>query len=377
MMITSQTQPAPNSIASTAANVATLGIGGAVRSAVEAKSERADPSAALTDMRLTGKVRELLERELQAKVAGAVVEDAKVKVRTGKLERQYTIVRVPAGEIVLLQIPGWILKDGNQIDSLDMLVYVLRGKTVRVFSPDLTGEPSSWFDGLKRNWEQDEKIYVDYVSHSRLDELEAGEGELWNVLKLAFDAASQRLEQRKPEAAVPARAERASRRIRIFLASSEELREDRDKFDLHFRQLNDQLLEEGLYLAINRWENFLDAMSETRLQDEYNKAVRACDIFVSLFFTKTGKYTEEEFDTAHQQFIASGKPFIYTFFKDADIKTGSAQQKDLESLWAFQKRLRDLGHFYTQYDSIDNLKLKFQSQLDKLLKGPLGRDEDR
>ena len=51
-----------------------------------------------------------------------------------------------------------------------------------------------------------------------------------------------------------------------------------------------------------RWENFLDAMSETRLQNEYNKAVRDCDVFVSLFFTKTGKFTEEEFDVAHQQF---------------------------------------------------------------------------
>ena len=64
------------------------------------------------------------------------------------------------------------------------------------------------------------------------------------------------------------------RTIRIFLASSSELREDRDEFDLYFRQQNDQLRKQGLYLEIVRWENFLDAMSETRLQDEYNKAVR-------------------------------------------------------------------------------------------------------
>ena len=52
-------------------------------------------------------------------------------------------------------------------------------------------------------------------------------------------------------------------------------------------------------------------MSETRLQDEYNKAICACDIFVCLFFTKTGKFTEEEFDIAHRQFKDSGKPRIY------------------------------------------------------------------
>ena len=64
-------------------------------------------------------------------------------------------------------------------------------------------------------------------------------------------------------------------------------------------------------------------MSETRLQDEYNKAVRDCDIFVSLFFTKTGRFTEEEFDTARSQFKKTGRPRIYTFFKDAMVSTGS------------------------------------------------------
>jgi len=157
------------------------------------------------------------------------------------------------------------------------------------------------------------------------------------------------------------------RTIRIFLASSEELREDRDAFDLYFRQLNDQLRKDGVYLEITRWENFLDAMSETRLQDEYNKAVRDCDIFVSLFFTKTGKFTEEEFDTAHRQFLKTRRPLIYTFFKDAEIRTGSARAQDLNSLWAFQEKLKNLKHFYTKYTSIDHLKLQFRDQLLKLL----------
>ncbi len=157
------------------------------------------------------------------------------------------------------------------------------------------------------------------------------------------------------------------RTIRIFLASSSELREDRDEFDLYFRQQNDKNIKEGFYLEIVRWENFLDAMSETRLQNEYNKAVRACDVFVSLFFTKTGKFTEEEFDVAHQQFKSTGKPLIYTFFKNADIKTGSARRQDLNSLWAFQEKLEKLGHFCTRYDNVEHLKLQFRDQLDKLL----------
>lgn len=162
--------------------------------------------------------------------------------------------------------------------------------------------------------------------------------------------------------------------IRIFLASSAELRTDRDEFELYFRQLNDRLRVDGVYLEIVRWENFLDAMSETRLQDEYNKALKACDVFVSLFFTKTGKFTEEEFDVAHQQFKAAGKPAIYTFFKNAEIKTGNLSASDLQSLLAFQEKLQRLGHYYTKYDSIEHLKRQFRDQLDQLVfPGGFGR----
>jgi hypothetical protein len=108
-------------------------------------------------------------------------------------------------------------------------------------------------------------------------------------------------------------------------------------------------------------------MSETRLQDEYNRAIRDCDIFVCLFFTKTGKFTEEEFDVAHRQFRDSGKPSIYTFFKDDGIKTGSMPKEDLKSLWAFQDKLDKLGHFRTGYTNVEHLKLQFRDQLDMIL----------
>jgi Leucine-rich repeat (LRR) protein len=157
------------------------------------------------------------------------------------------------------------------------------------------------------------------------------------------------------------------RELRIFLASSSELREDRDAFDLYFRQQNDQLRKEGVYLEIIRWENFLDAMSETRLQNEYNDAIRDCDVFVSLFFTKTGKFTDEEFEVAHERFIETTRPLIYTYFKNADVKSGSARKDDFNSLWAFQEKLGKLGHYHTNYNNIEDLKLQFRGQIDKIL----------
>ena len=154
--------------------------------------------------------------------------------------------------------------------------------------------------------------------------------------------------------------------IKIFLASSSELKQDRDGFELHFRQVNDRWLKKGIYLQILRWENFLDAMSETRLQEEYNKEVRNCDIFLSLFKTKTGKYTEEEFNVAHEAFKAKQKPLIYTYFNDAQIYMASITE-EINTILAFKKKLSNLGHYHTDYKNIDHLKLQFQTQLDQLI----------
>jgi Leucine-rich repeat (LRR) protein len=157
------------------------------------------------------------------------------------------------------------------------------------------------------------------------------------------------------------------RMIKIFLASSSDLKEDRDAFDLHFRQANDRLFKKGIYLKILRWETFLDAISETRLQDEYNKEVRNCDIFVSLFKTKTGQYTEEEFDVAHRAFKDSGKPLIYAYFMETKIPNYKRLRENLMSLWSFQDKLSGLGHYPTHYTSIEDLLLQFLGQLDKLI----------
>jgi hypothetical protein len=169
----------------------------------------------------------------------------------------------------------------------------------------------------------------------------------------------------RPAPIPPARATGA-RRARLFLASSYEVRDDRDALDLFIRQQNDHAGDRGLYIEVVRWENFLDAMSATRLQDEYNVAVRSADVFLSLFFTKTGKYTEEEFDQAYAQFKSTGRPLIYTYFKNGPIQTGSSNPDDLTSLWAFQKKLEKLGHYPTRYDNIDSLKLHVRGQLDRL-----------
>ena len=152
---------------------------------------------------------------------------------------------------------------------------------------------------------------------------------------------------------------------KIFIASSMELSEDRRAFRELIMEQNNAWHEQGAFLQVVGWEHFLDAVSPTRLQDEYNKAIRDCDIFVLLFHSKVGKYSREEFEIALMQFRSTGQPLIYTYCKPVDPGKASSDE-DRQSLADFQQRLKDIGHFATRYDNLQDLQLKFLQQLYRL-----------
>ncbi|MEO6720598.1 MAG: pYEATS domain-containing protein [Ferruginibacter sp.] len=154
--------------------------------------------------------------------------------------------------------------------------------------------------------------------------------------------------------------------IKIFIASASELKEDTNEIMQFLSFENSRLHEEGVYLEIIKWEEGLEKTSKTMMQDEFNKALKKCDIYLSLFFTKVGKYSAEEFDMAFAYFKETGKPFMYTYFKDAPINTEQINN-DINSLLQFKKKLNELGHFYTTYKNIDDLKSNFSYQLQKII----------
>jgi hypothetical protein len=153
--------------------------------------------------------------------------------------------------------------------------------------------------------------------------------------------------------------------IKIFIASSSELKEDRDEFRQFISVLNDRVVDKGVYLKLIQWEDFLDSVSATSKQDDYNQALKQTQIVICLFYTKAGKYTQEEFDNALQQFKETGSPLIYTYFKSGAPDPGPGDEQAAE-LAKFKKSLAGIGHFYTVYNNIDDLKVQFRGQLDIL-----------
>ena len=84
--------------------------------------------------------------------------------------------------------------------------------------------------------------------------------------------------------------------IKIFLASSEELENDRNAFGNLIRKLNKTYNKRGVNLELFEWEDYDAAYNDKRKQDEYNENVRASDMFLAVFHRVAGRFTIEEFD---------------------------------------------------------------------------------
>jgi hypothetical protein len=148
--------------------------------------------------------------------------------------------------------------------------------------------------------------------------------------------------------------------IKIFLASSFELKEDRNQFEILIRRKNDEWIAEGKpYLDLQIWEEASDAMSATRSQDEYNKIIQEVDIFVMLFWTKVGKYTHEEFRLAKKLFLETGKPRVLVYQKMANPENQEQSLKDFINGLLTQ----DKEYFWGNYEHFDTLALKFDKEL--------------
>ncbi|NJN71635.1 MAG: hypothetical protein HC799_01865 [Limnothrix sp. RL_2_0] len=151
-------------------------------------------------------------------------------------------------------------------------------------------------------------------------------------------------------------------KIKIFLASSSELKADREQFEIFIYRECKKRFDDGVFLHLDIWEDFLDAMSATGLQSEYNKTIQGCDIFILLAWNKVGKYTAEEFEKAFGTFQENHKPFIFTYFKPSTTR----DRDELKSLWEFEDKLNKLKHYKTVYENIEGLREYFGNQLDKL-----------
>jgi tetratricopeptide (TPR) repeat protein len=148
-------------------------------------------------------------------------------------------------------------------------------------------------------------------------------------------------------------------KIKIFLACSKELQQEREKFRTDvFTKPN--IWGDDPHLQPLLWEDMSDAVSSTRSQEEYNKQVRKSDIFILLACRKLGKYSKEEFEVAYKTFQDTDKPSIHIYFKRTDTIE--------KSLTEFKNRLAEMEHFSNDFNDYNDLWRKFNHQMDLYIK---------
>lgn len=143
--------------------------------------------------------------------------------------------------------------------------------------------------------------------------------------------------------------------IKVFLASSEELSEERQKFGNLIRRLDDIYSKRGIHVRLLVWEDLDLCYNNVRKQDEYNEMIRESDIFVCLFYTRAGKYTLEEFEVAKAENALRREPKLMIYCRDL-----RPDEKEMSELLEFKRRLvHELKHFTGHYATTDKLHLDF------------------
>lgn len=149
------------------------------------------------------------------------------------------------------------------------------------------------------------------------------------------------------------------RSIKIFLASSEELTDDRNAFGNLVRRLDRIYESRGVRIELFEWEDYDAAWSERGKQNEYNDQIKASDMFLALFHTKAGKYTIEEFDVATEEFRKHASPKVYVYCKA--LEDGEQETAELKEFK--RKLLEEMGHYWSRYNNRDSMQLHFVMQL--------------
>ena len=149
--------------------------------------------------------------------------------------------------------------------------------------------------------------------------------------------------------------------IKLFIASSAEMDEDKQQFDIFFNEKNKLYKKKYISFDHKTWKDFPSSIAKDTLQSRYDEYIKTCDIVIFLFHTKLGQYTMQELRVAYEQFIGSNgkKPLIYIYVKDSEGDILFLNK--LKSVSEY-----DYGHFCDTYVDYKELLMKFDKQLQLL-----------
>lgn len=160
--------------------------------------------------------------------------------------------------------------------------------------------------------------------------------------------------------------------IKIFIASSNEVHDERIALEKFINEESNRYHDFGLHLKPEMWELESRSFEGSRKQDIYTQKLLESDIVIFMFGTRVGDYTKEEFDAACESKNNDGKPkYIFAYFKNVNIESYKLSFEKLEQL----KNVLDLKKYietelqqvYDWFFNKNDLQLKVQNEINRII----------
>ncbi len=154
----------------------------------------------------------------------------------------------------------------------------------------------------------------------------------------------------------------ALKTYRIFLASSSELAYERSLVTGIVADFKAKRPDLHCDFEVVKWENFASSYEDARKQDAYNEAIKSSDVFLMLYWTKVGMYTQEEFEVAIETQKIKAKPYLF-LLKKSDGTSVEDSVKQFED-----KVPHGNGKFSGTFATEKELRGDIEDELNKLFK---------
>ena len=150
--------------------------------------------------------------------------------------------------------------------------------------------------------------------------------------------------------------------IKIMIAASEEMHEEKVEFSNLIKHLNEVLESRGIELKRIKWDPETDGSIE-----EYKAKIEDCEMCLTLYWHDLVGNSEEELDTAYQELKDGKNPRnLYVFFKEPTDDLTDAL-KDFKTNFVSK-----YGHFFCKFENVDTLNLHFILQFEAYQNRMLG-----
>ena len=146
------------------------------------------------------------------------------------------------------------------------------------------------------------------------------------------------------------------KKIKIFLASSEELKNENLELSDLVVHLNLILVPQDIHIYLEKWE-YLEGNRDEEIEKKYTDKLEESDICMIVFGKDFGSYTEKELKKAYERVCKEGvnPSKLYVYFKNIDDLTADLKK--------FRDSFPDVfGQFSGKFSDVNTLKNDFLLQ---------------